>query len=124
MKLLLDTHVLLWWLSETPFDQIATHAISDSKNEVYVSAVTAWEVSIKVAKGNLRINGELSEGIAESGFEILPIRWSHAVQAGGLAPHHRDPFDRLLIAQAQVEDLTLITRDREIRRYDVSLLAA
>jgi PIN domain nuclease of toxin-antitoxin system len=124
MKLLLDTHVLLWWLSETPFDQIATHAISDSKNEVYVSAVTAWEVSIKVAKGNLRINGELSEGIAESGFEILPIRWSDAVQAGGLAPHHRDPFDRLLIAQAQVEDLTLITRDREMRRYDVSLLSA
>jgi PIN domain nuclease of toxin-antitoxin system len=120
----LDTHVLLWWLTGEPLTPAATAAIIDPSNDVYVSVVTGWEIAIKSSQGKLTIDGELTEDIYANGFDFLPIRWSHASQVGALPSHHRDPFDRMLIAQCQSEGFTLISRDLEIAKYEVDLLVA
>ena len=125
MRLLLDTPALVWALSDVP--RLTKHArttIADPHNDVFVSAITAWEITVKRAKGRLTAPDNLSSVIEERGFEHLPLTFFHAEQAGLLPLHHRDPFDRLLIAQAQVEGLTLVTRDRHIRRYGVRILTA
>jgi len=122
MKLLLDTHTLLWWLADRPLATEARERIADPETLVAVSAVSIWEASIKAALGKLRVPGSLSEAAAQSGFEPLPISLLHAETAGALPPHHRDPFDRMLIAQAQVEDLTIVTRGPAFNDYDVSVL--
>jgi PIN domain nuclease of toxin-antitoxin system len=120
----LDTHVLLWWLTGEPLTPAATAAIIDPSNDVYVSVVTGWEIAIKSSQGKLTIDGELTEDIYANGFDFLPIRWSHASQVGALPSHLRDPFDRMLIAQCQSEGFTLISRDLEIAKYEVDLLVA
>ena len=124
-RLLLDTHVLVWGLSDVGrLTQVARDAIVDPGNDVFVSAITGWEVAVKRAKGTMTAPDNLSALIDEKGFVHLPLTFHHAEQAGKLPMHHRDPFDRFLIAQAQAEGLTLVTRDHHIPRYDVATIAA
>jgi PIN domain nuclease of toxin-antitoxin system len=122
--LLLDTRVVLWWLADDPTlaDDIKTRL--DHEPDVYVSAATIWEVAIKQAIGKLPEPAGLPERIRDSGFAELPITSRHAITAGRLPPIHRDPFDRMLIAQAQHENLTLVTRDPNCQRYQVTILPA
>lgn len=123
MSLLLDTHVLLWWLSDDPsLPADAREAIASPENEVVVSAASAWEITIKKAAGRLDAPDDLVEALATDGFETLPITVAHAIAAGALPPHHADPFDRMLIAQARSDGLTLISIDRRFAQYDVELL--
>jgi len=124
LRLLLDTHVLLWWLQGSDLSELAVEAVASPENAVFVSAATAWEVSIKSALGKLTVDGDLLHGIDESGFEHLPITLRHAAAAGGLPRHHRDPFDRMLVAQAGAEGLTIVTRDQRLAAYRVPCLAA
>jgi PIN domain nuclease of toxin-antitoxin system len=122
VKLLLDTHAFLWWQADDRrLTKQARRAISDARI-VFVSAATAWEAGIKSALGRLEYPETIESGVEASGFDKLPITLTHAEHAARLAPHHHDPFDRMLIAQAQVEDLTLVTNDRRIARYDVATL--
>ncbi len=122
-RLLLDTHPLLWWLSDVEqLAEDARAAIADPHNDVFVSAITGWEIAVKQAKGRLVAPDNLSMLIEQKGFTHLPLTFQHAEQAGRLPLHHRDPFDRFLIAQAQAEGLILVTRDGLIRRYDVAIM--
>ena len=122
-RLLLDTHTLLWWLSDVERLSEETHAtIADPHNDVFVSAITGWEIAVKRAKGRLVAPDNLSVLVEERGFTHLPLTFHHAEQAGRLPMHHRDPFDRFLIAQARAEGLILVTRDGHIRQYDVPIM--
>lgn len=123
-RLLLDTHVLLWWLEDSPELSEDLKDRIDSELEVHVSAATVWELSIKTALGKLEIPDVLTELLEQSGLSELPIRFHHAERAGRLPPVHRDPFDRMLIAQALTERLTLVTRNELIHKYDVPILKA
>lgn len=122
--MLLDTHVVIWWLVDDPTlsDEIKT--IIDDQPDVYVSAATIWEVTIKQAIGKLKKPVDLPERVRDSGFGELPISFEHAITAGRLPLIHRDPFDRMLVAQARCDDLTLVTRDSDIAQYDVRTLTA
>lgn len=124
MNLLLDTHALLRWLADTRLGDDARSAIADPHNHVVVSAVSLWEIAIKRAHGKLTVEGDLDAAIADSGFDELPIRWHHALAAGELEPIHRDPFDRMLVAQSRTDGLTVVTRDPAIGRYGVPTIAA
>ena len=124
MSLLLDTHVVLWWLTDDPTLSDDIKARLDHEPHVYVSAATIWEVAIKQAAGKLLEPSGLPERIRDSGFTPLPIGFEHAIAARRLPQIHRDPFDRMLIAQAQCEDLTLVTRDPHCQKYDVAVLPA
>ena len=124
-RLLLDTHAFVWCLSEvSKLTEGACAAIADPRNEVFVSAVTGWEVAVKRAKGRMTAPDNLTAMVDEKGFTHLPLTFHHAEQAGGLPMHHRDPFDRFLIAQAQAEGLVLVTRDARIPLYGVRTMAA
>ncbi len=124
-RLLLDTHVLLWWLAHDPALGPEAHkAIRDARNDVYVSAATTWEASIKKALGKLEVPDDLDRIVEEERFLKLPISLYHGQMAGQLSAHHRDPFDRMLVAQAQAEGLTVVTADRNIPRYGVQTLPA
>ena len=124
-RLLLDTHVLLWWLSNNDhLGPIARRVIGDSRNQVYVSAASAWEVSIKKALGKLTAPDDIDAIVEARGFEKLPISIFHGDQAGALPDIHKDPFDRMLIAQAQSEGLVLVTSDEKISRYGVRTMEA
>lgn len=125
MKLLLDTHVLLWWLAN-PEEILPTalKAISSPTNEVYVSAASLWEMSIKQHMGKLSLPGDPIEVLASMGFAMLDISAEHGWRAGGLPPHHKDPFDRMLVAQADIEGMVLVTRDTHIPKYGIPVLAA
>lgn len=123
--LLLDTHVLLWWLDDP--DRIATDAhaaITDPASDPYVSSASLWEISIKAARGKLRVPQPFDHHLVDAGLMPLAVLWSHAMAVAELETYHQDPFDRLLIAQAKVEGLTLVTRDPWMHRYDVPLLMA
>lgn len=125
MRLLLDTHTFLWWVADWgKIAEPAREAIADPKNEVFVSAVTGWEIGIKKAKGRLEAPDNLAAIVEEKRFEHLPLTFAHAERAASLPPRHRDPFDRMLIAQAQAEGLTLVTRDSRIPLYDVVTMPA
>lgn len=125
MRLLLDTHTFLWSLSDVPrLAAPARAAIADPGNDIFVSAVTGWEIAVKRMKGSLTAPDNLSTKIEEKGFRHLPLTFHHAEQAGNLPMHHRDPFDRFLVAQAQAEGLTLVTRDAHIRRYGIPTMTA
>ena len=120
MKLLLDTHAFLWWDSNDPHLPVSFRsAIASPANEVFVSAVTVWEIAIKRASGKLIFGQAVGKAIEEHGFVPLPITVDQAEWAGGLPQLHRDPFDRLLVAQAQLEGLILVTVDEQILRYQV-----
>lgn len=123
MRLLLDTHALIWWDEGKGLTAKATAAIREA-DQVYVSAVSAWEVAIKTSLGRLKTRRTVTDATVESGFEELPVRLRHAEAIRAMPRHHRDPFDRMLIAQALAEGLTLVTRDPLFRRYKVRLLRA
>ena len=123
MSLLLDTHVVLWWLADDCTLAAEIKERLDHEPDVYVSPATIWEVAIKQSIGKLDKPADLPERIRDSGFRHLNINAEHGIVAGRLPLIHRDPFDRMLIAQAQVEHLTLVTRDAEIPKYDVDVLA-
>lgn len=121
-NLLLDTHVFLWWRANDPLlHETAISAISDA-DAVFVSAATAWEAAIKASLGRLELPDSVESGVEDSGFEKLPITFSHAETAAALPSHHHDPFDRMLVAQAAAEGLTLVTHDRKLKAYDVPIL--
>lgn len=124
MRLLLDSHVALWWLADD--DQLGTacRAQLESADEAFFSAVTPWELGIKRALGRLDYPDGLGAALAAAGFVVLPISVAHGELAPSLPAHHRDPFDRMLVAQAQLESLALVTADRTIRPYDIELIDA
>lgn len=125
MRLLLDTHVLLWWLANDPaLGRAARDAIAAAQSDVFVSAASAWEISIKKALGKLEAPSDLQGQLELNRFEPLSITVGHGYAAGALPRLHDDPFDRLLVAQAQAEDLVVVTRDRRFDLYGVGTLAA
>ena len=125
LRLLLDTHAFVWCLSDVPrLAGGARNAIADPRNDVFVSAVTGWEISVKRAKGRMTAPDNLLAMAEERGFTHLPLTFHHAEQAGNLPMHHRDPVDRMLIAQAQAEGLVLVTRDAFIPLYGIQVMAA
>lgn len=125
MRLLLDTHVLLWWLADDPtLDSSAAAAISDSDASVFVSAATAWEIAIKQTLGKLDAPSDLERQLELNRFEPLSINVGHAYTAGSLPRHHEDPFDRMLVAQAIADQLTIVTRDPRLADYGVATVGA
>ena len=125
MKYLLDTHALLWTIFEP--DKLSTEAqevILDRDNIICVSLISLWEISIKQSIGRLDIPEEFYEVVRTGGFEILPLTMMQIEQYRTLPLHHRDPFDRMLVVQAQQQKLTLITRDSEISKYNLEILKA
>ena len=127
MKLLLDTHAFLWWITDDP--QLSTKArelISGSHNTMYWSAANSWEVSIKYALGRLPLPETPEEflpvELVKNRIESLSVIDTHAFQAGRLPRHHADPFDRMLVAQAQIESLGILSNDRKLTHYDVDIL--
>lgn len=124
MRLLLDTHAYLWWLGNDPrLWEPARRAMADPSSVVFVSAASIWEIAIKIQIGKLEFDGDPLEEIEASGFLELPMTARHSFAAGSLPRHHDDPFDRMLLAQAHLEGLTLVSRDRAFRDYEeVALL--
>ncbi len=129
MKLLVDTQAWLWMLSDPDrLSRRARRLISRSDSELYLSAASAWEIAIKWTLGKLTLPADPAEYVAsrieQSGVIPLPIKHTHALQVARLPSHHRDPFDRLLIAQAMIEHLVLLTGDRQLESYDVRIESA
>jgi PIN domain nuclease of toxin-antitoxin system len=122
VRLLLDTHVLLWWLSDDrKLVKEGREIIANPNNDIFVSAASAWEISIKAALGRLEIESDdLEDAIVKNGFRPLPIGLRHALTAGRLPNIHRDPFDRMLVAQASVEELRVVSHDHVFERYGLS----
>lgn len=117
MNLLIDTHILLWWRTKNPkLVRSARNAIARA-NTVYVSAASAWEVAIKISLGKLELDEPFEAGVVDSQFTLLPINFAHAAAVASLPRHHTDPFDRMLIAQSIVENLSIVTHDEHFRPY-------
>ena len=124
-KLLLDTHTLLWWLADHPRIGVkAKSLIAEPRNAIYVCAVSHWEISINKSLGKLSAAENLDQVVEEWGFTKLPISCFHGDQTGALPKHHKDPFDRMLIAQAQSEGLSIITNDEIFSCYSVQIVKA
>jgi PIN domain nuclease of toxin-antitoxin system len=123
VRLLIDTHILLW-ADQRPrlIAPPLRAAMRDEANEIVVSAATVWEIAIKRAIGKLRFDRPIVAAVLALGFEILPVVGAHAEHAGGLPPHHSDPFDRMIIAQAHLERMVLGTQDRRMVPYGVAML--
>ena len=124
MRLLLDTHVLIWWLAGAALSDEVTSAVGDPANEVLVSSATVWELSIKRSLGKIEMPEDLIGQCRTEGFGLLPIDARHAELAGALPRHHDDPFDRMLIAQASIDTLIIATRDERMNAYGVQILSA
>jgi PIN domain nuclease of toxin-antitoxin system len=127
MRVLLDTHAFLWWVLDEPrLSEACRAVIGDVANDVMLSAVSGYEVAFKASRGRLTLPSDpmpyIEERLAATGFEPLSIGLAHAIRAGALPPIHGDPFDRMLIAQAQVEGIPLLTADPAITRYDVETI--
>jgi PIN domain nuclease of toxin-antitoxin system len=119
-RLLVDTHALLWWLiDDAGLSQAAREALSDPANDVLVSTASVWEIAIKRALGKLGAPDDLPEHIEAQGFGWLPVQAEHAWRVGDLPTHHRDPFDRLLVAQALVEQIPIVSADARFAAYGV-----
>ena len=129
MRVLLDTHVWLWmWGEPEKLRNEAREIVEDPANELHVSAVSAWEISVKASAGRLTLSAPAADWLADprhlADVTQLPITFAHAGVAGMLPPLHRDPFDRMLAAQAQVEGLAIITADRQLASYGVETIPA
>ena len=124
MRVLVDTNALIWFLVDDRSLSTAARDAIQAADEVFVSAVSLWEIAIKSARGRLDVPDDLEARLPALGFQELPVAWRHARICGTLEPHHADPFDRMLVAQALADDLTIVTRDREIPRYGVRVIAA
>jgi len=126
MEALLDTHVVIWWFENAPrLSKRASAILAAPNNILYVSAAVGWEIAIKVNVGKFQsseLMADMSGFLAREGWRQLPISLEHAVRAGLLPLHHRDPFDRLLVAQAQALNLPILSADRELDEYDVRRL--
>lgn len=127
MNLLLDTHTFLWWITDDPkLSERVRDLIGDGHNRIYWSAASSWEVAIKFALGRLPLPDAperfLLDALVNNRIESLPITDLHALRAGQLPRHHRDPFDRMLIAQAQVESLALLSNDPQCSRYELRVI--
>jgi len=122
VRLLLDTNILVWWLADDrKLGRQAREIIANPTNHVLVSAASAWEIAIKAALGRINIDlNDLEDAIVRSGFQPLSISLQHAVSIGRLPPVHRDPFDRMLVAQSSVEELRIVSHDRVYDRYGLS----
>jgi PIN domain nuclease of toxin-antitoxin system len=125
MRLLLDTHVALWWMFDPDrLSDEVREALGDEENAVFLSAVSVWEAVIKEGAQRLSTPGRLEDAAAEQGMEELRVAWRHARRVAALPSLHRDPFDRLLVAQALEEGLVLATRDPLVRQYPVTTVVA
>ena len=128
MRLLLDTCTFIWWLGTVAqLPRLVHDAIADRSNEVFISTVTPWEIRIKLKLGKIADvpaapDAQMLKAVQSQGLNILPVLWPHAARAGELPLHHRDPFDRMLVAQAQVEKLALLSPDPLFTPYDVDLM--
>lgn len=127
MRALLDTHSYLWWVTGDPrLSEAAREVIEDGRNEVLLSVASAWELAIKSALGRLELANPIDEllpdSLARNGFRPLTVELPHALRVARLPPIHTDPFDRLIVAQAQVEDLPILTSDPAITRYEVDTI--
>ncbi|MBI2844782.1 MAG: type II toxin-antitoxin system VapC family toxin [Armatimonadetes bacterium] len=127
MRALLDTHAFLWWIADDPnISDRARKVISDNDNQIYVSAASGWEIAIKAQIGRLTVPEQperfILEQMAINAFISLPVRMEHALRVYSLPMHHRDPFDRILIAQSQVERLPILTADSALSEYSVDIV--
>ena len=127
MKILLDTHAFLWWITDDQkLSSRAREVISDAENELFFSAASGWEISIKVQLGRLKLPEEperfIPEQLRMNFIRSLPIQMRHALFVSTLPNHHRDPFDRMLVAQAQLEEMSILSADLQISRYQVELI--
>ncbi len=127
MRVLLDTHALLWWFTDDPkLSAPARQAIAEEKNEIFVSAASAWEIATKQRLGKLdgvpNVVQRFPELVAADGFAHLPITYLHSLRAGSYAKEHRDPFDRMLAAQSEIESLILVTRDPVFKGFKTRTL--
>lgn len=122
MRLLIDTPVVMWWLADSSQLSVPFKELLETEPAVYVSAVSPWEITVKQFLGSFEGPGDLAEQVRDLPFRGLPITAAHGVRAGRLPMVHTDPFDRLLIAQAQAEELALVTRNRWIPQYDVQVM--
>lgn len=128
MRALLDTHVFLWWAASrgARVSGIARELIEDGETEIMLSVVSIWEIAIKVASGRLELPGPIGDYVPDRlkrhGFAVLPVEMPHALYMSRLPPIHRDQFDRLLVAQAQVEGIPIVTADPAIAQYDVETI--
>ena len=125
MILLLDAHALVWWLADAPrLSPVARGAIADAANDVVVSAATVWELAIKRSAGKIKLADDLAGAIEAAGFSGVSVTMVDAEVAAALPPHHRDPFDRMLVAQALRLDAAIVTRDRLLEAYGAPILPA
>jgi len=127
MRALLDTHAFLWWITNDPrVSKKVREIISDGENELFLSVASGWEMAIKAGLGRLQLPPNLEHFILEqmalNAIESLPVQMSHALHVYKLPAHHRDPFDRMLIAQAQLQNLPILTVDPQIARYSVKVI--
>ena len=127
MKVLLDTHAFLWWIADSARLSVRAHEIiSDGDNELYISAVTGWEIAVKARLGRIELPDDPQRFIPDqmrmNAMQGLPVQMSHALQVFALPHYHRDPFDRMLVAQAQIEGLPILTADPQIGLYQVEVI--
>ncbi|MFZ1889502.1 MAG: type II toxin-antitoxin system VapC family toxin [Candidatus Binataceae bacterium] len=127
MRALLDTHTFLWWIvDDGRLSRRASAIIADRTNEIYFSAISGWEIAEKARRAKLSLPSDpesfVAEQVVSNAFEVLPLELTHALHVFSLPAHHKDPFDRMLIAQAQIEELALLSADHEIARYAVEVI--
>jgi PIN domain nuclease of toxin-antitoxin system len=121
-RLLLDTHTLIWWAEDSPRLPPATDSRIRHAAEALVSVASAWEIAIKTSLGRMAMPRALEDILSEAGFDLLPVTLAHTAEVARLPHHHRDPFDRMLIAQARAEGLALVSHDHMVRSYDVHVV--
>lgn len=121
MNYLLDTHAFIWWLEDsTELSATARKVISNPENRIFMSHASLWELAIKISIGRLVFPlASIETELQQNGFEMLAIKTSHIICSATLPEHHRDPFDRMLVAQSQIENITLITFDKQVQAYDL-----
>jgi len=122
---LIDSHIFIWWMKKsTKIPQKLYGQLNNPNNRIYLSIASVWEIIIKKAKKKLKIEYDIEKGILKSRFQLLPIELKHLLKLENLPEFHKDPFDRILISQSQVENLTFITADPKIWKYKINLLKA